>query len=208
MASIVQKNGIKPLVNGATGLIQLVDVDNVCASRQQLHLQQQQQHQFQHIQQQQLLQQQIHQNIQHELQPGSGQTLIKVENVEKQEGEENGENGEYSENGFGESSNSGPGPVIKSEGGSENQGPSQCSNSASGSGSSASGSGDSASGGSEEPVIDIVISNVVCSFSVRCHLNLRQIGLNGSNVEYRRESGVSMLLAQGVLLCPPSDASH
>lgn len=38
--------------------------------------------------------------------------------------------------------------------------------------------------------IDIVINNVVCSFSVRCHLNLRQIALNGTNVEYRRENGV------------------
>lgn len=43
----------------------------------------------------------------------------------------------------------------------------------------------------EEPEIDIVINNVVCSFSVRCHLNLRQIALNGVNVEYRREHGVS-----------------
>ncbi|KAG8252397.1 TATA box-binding protein-like protein 1 [Homalodisca vitripennis] len=41
-----------------------------------------------------------------------------------------------------------------------------------------------------EPEIDIVINNVVCSFSVRCHLNLRQIALNGINVEYRREHGV------------------
>lgn len=43
----------------------------------------------------------------------------------------------------------------------------------------------------EEPEVDIVINNVVCSFSVRCHLNLRQIALNGVNVEYRREHGVS-----------------
>lgn len=40
------------------------------------------------------------------------------------------------------------------------------------------------------PVIDIVINNVVCSFSVRCHLNLRQIALTASNVEYRRENGM------------------
>ncbi|KOC65381.1 TATA box-binding protein-like protein 1 [Habropoda laboriosa] len=38
--------------------------------------------------------------------------------------------------------------------------------------------------------LDIVINNVVCSFSVRCHLNLRDIALNGSNVEYRRENGM------------------
>ncbi|CAH0392945.1 unnamed protein product [Bemisia tabaci] len=40
------------------------------------------------------------------------------------------------------------------------------------------------------PEIDIVINNVVCSFSVRCHLNLRQIALNGCNVEYKREYGM------------------
>lgn len=42
----------------------------------------------------------------------------------------------------------------------------------------------------EPPELDIVINNVVCSFSVRCHLNLRDIALMGSNVEYRRENGV------------------
>lgn len=42
----------------------------------------------------------------------------------------------------------------------------------------------------EEPEIDIVINNVVCSFSVRCHLNLRSIALNGFNVEYRKENGM------------------
>ncbi|XP_031781137.1 TATA box-binding protein-like protein 1 [Nasonia vitripennis] len=42
----------------------------------------------------------------------------------------------------------------------------------------------------EKPELDIIISNVVCSFSVRCHLNLREIALNGSNVEYRRENGL------------------
>ncbi|XP_032594044.1 TNF receptor-associated factor family protein DDB_G0272098 [Drosophila grimshawi] len=41
-----------------------------------------------------------------------------------------------------------------------------------------------------EPELDIVINNVVCSFSVRCHLKLREIALNGSNVEYRRENGM------------------
>lgn len=46
-----------------------------------------------------------------------------------------------------------------------------------------------------EPEIDIMINNVVCSFSVGCHLNLRQIALNGANVEYRRENSmVSMKL--------------
>lgn len=40
------------------------------------------------------------------------------------------------------------------------------------------------------PEVDIIINNVVCSFAVRCHLNLRQIALNGINVEYRRENGM------------------
>ena len=42
-----------------------------------------------------------------------------------------------------------------------------------------------------EPVIDIIINNVVCTFSTRCHLNLKQIAMIGANVEYRREQGVS-----------------
>ncbi|KAL1124263.1 hypothetical protein AAG570_002033 [Ranatra chinensis] len=42
----------------------------------------------------------------------------------------------------------------------------------------------------DEPEVDIVINNVVCSFNVRCHLNLRQIALHGCNVEYRRENGM------------------
>lgn len=41
-----------------------------------------------------------------------------------------------------------------------------------------------------EPELDILINNVVCSFSVRCHLNLREIALNGLNVEYRKENGM------------------
>ncbi len=43
---------------------------------------------------------------------------------------------------------------------------------------------------SDEPVIDITINNVVCSFSVKSYLNLKQIAQNGYNVEYRRENGV------------------
>lgn len=42
----------------------------------------------------------------------------------------------------------------------------------------------------ETPEIDIMINNVVCSFSVKCHLNLRQIALKGVNVEFRRENGM------------------
>ena len=41
-----------------------------------------------------------------------------------------------------------------------------------------------------QPGVDIVINNVVCSFSVRCHLNLKEIALSGSNVEYRKENGM------------------
>lgn len=44
---------------------------------------------------------------------------------------------------------------------------------------------------SDEPCIDITINNVVCSFSVKSHLNLKQIAQNGFNVEYRRENGVT-----------------
>lgn len=48
-----------------------------------------------------------------------------------------------------------------------------------------------------QPEVDIVINNVVCSFSVKCHLSLREIALNGFNVEYRRENGmVTMKLRQ------------
>lgn len=45
----------------------------------------------------------------------------------------------------------------------------------------------------ETPEIDIMINNVVCSFSVKCHLNLRQIALNGVNVEFRRENGMVIM---------------
>jgi transcription initiation factor TFIID TATA-box-binding protein len=41
-----------------------------------------------------------------------------------------------------------------------------------------------------EPEIDIVISNVVCAFSVRCQLALKEIALNGANVEFKRENGM------------------
>ena len=38
--------------------------------------------------------------------------------------------------------------------------------------------------------IHIYVSNVVCAFSTKCHLNLRRIALEGINVEYRREKGM------------------
>ena len=53
---------------------------------------------------------------------------------------------------------------------------------------------------SQEPEVDIVINNVVASFNVRCHLNLRDIALRGLNVEYRRENGVRIL--RTFLSCP------
>lgn len=41
-----------------------------------------------------------------------------------------------------------------------------------------------------EPEIDIVISNVVSAFSVRYKLNLKEIALNGANVEFKKENGM------------------
>jgi len=43
----------------------------------------------------------------------------------------------------------------------------------------------------EEPEVDIVINNVVCSFNTRCHLNLRRLAMEGMNVIYKRDQGVS-----------------
>ncbi|XP_064412152.1 TATA box-binding protein-like 1 isoform X2 [Latimeria chalumnae] len=37
--------------------------------------------------------------------------------------------------------------------------------------------------------LDILITNVVCVFRTRCHLNLRKIALEGVNVIYRRDVG-------------------
>ncbi|KAK3787280.1 hypothetical protein RRG08_056001 [Elysia crispata] len=42
----------------------------------------------------------------------------------------------------------------------------------------------------EAPCIDIIINNVVCSFSTRCYLNLKKIATEGVHVEYRRENGM------------------
>ena len=42
----------------------------------------------------------------------------------------------------------------------------------------------------DEPEIDIVISNVVCAFNVRSALQLKEIALHGINVEYKRENGM------------------
>ena len=40
------------------------------------------------------------------------------------------------------------------------------------------------------PEVDIHITNVVCTFSTKCHLNLRSIATNGSNVIFKREQGM------------------
>ena len=49
-------------------------------------------------------------------------------------------------------------------------------------------------GGDEDTVaenvgseVNITINNTMCTFSVRCHLNLRDIALRGANVEFRKE---------------------
>ena len=42
----------------------------------------------------------------------------------------------------------------------------------------------------EPKTMDVAINNVVCSFSTKCHLNLKRIAMEGSNVEYHREHGV------------------
>jgi TATA-box binding protein (TBP) (component of TFIID and TFIIIB) len=39
--------------------------------------------------------------------------------------------------------------------------------------------------------LDIILNNVVCNFSVRCHLNLRTIAMTGHNVEYHKSMAVS-----------------
>jgi hypothetical protein len=38
--------------------------------------------------------------------------------------------------------------------------------------------------------IDVCVNNVVCSYSTKCHLNLRKIATSGMNVEYKKENGV------------------
>lgn len=44
----------------------------------------------------------------------------------------------------------------------------------------------------DTPEIDIKISNVVSNFACRCHLNLKNIAMKGSNVVYKRETGVRL----------------
>lgn len=42
----------------------------------------------------------------------------------------------------------------------------------------------------ESPEVNVAINNVVCTFSTRCHLNLRQIALTGLNVEFKKAQGM------------------
>lgn len=46
--------------------------------------------------------------------------------------------------------------------------------------------------------INVNVNNVVCSYSTRCHLNLRRIATEGMNVEYKKENGVSLSLARKI----------
>ena len=53
--------------------------------------------------------------------------------------------------------------------------------------------------------VDIIIENVVCSFNVRSHLDLRKIARSGTNVEYRKENhrqSYRYQVLQIVSLCP------
>ncbi|OWF35909.1 TATA box-binding protein-like protein 1 [Mizuhopecten yessoensis] len=45
-------------------------------------------------------------------------------------------------------------------------------------------------GQDDGPTIDIIINNVVASYSTRCHLDLRRIATDGKHVEYKREFGM------------------
>lgn len=38
--------------------------------------------------------------------------------------------------------------------------------------------------------INLFVNNVVCSYSTRCHLNLRRIAMEGMHVEYKKENGM------------------
>lgn len=53
------------------------------------------------------------------------------------------------------------------------------------------GGGAAAENGQDDgPTIDIIINNVVASYSTRCHLDLRRIAMDGKHVEYKREHGM------------------
>lgn len=45
-------------------------------------------------------------------------------------------------------------------------------------------------GDASEHSLSIYVNNVVCSYSTRCHLNLRRIAMEGMHVEYKKENGM------------------
>lgn len=51
----------------------------------------------------------------------------------------------------------------------------------------------------EGPLLSISINNVVCTFSTKCHLNLKKIALEGTNVEYHRQHGVIVMKGTPVI---------
>lgn len=51
---------------------------------------------------------------------------------------------------------------------------------------------------SNDEALDIIVTNVVATFRTRCHLNLRTIALEGTNVIYKPEAGVRRHLNVGV----------
>ncbi|XP_069126693.1 TATA box-binding protein-like 1 [Argopecten irradians] len=52
------------------------------------------------------------------------------------------------------------------------------------------GGAEAENGQDDGPTIDIIINNVVASYSTRCHLDLRRIAMDGKHVEYKREHGM------------------
>lgn len=42
----------------------------------------------------------------------------------------------------------------------------------------------------DSTALSIYVNNVVCSYSTRCHLNLRRIAMEGLHVEYKKENGM------------------
>ncbi|KAH8387627.1 hypothetical protein KR093_008309 [Drosophila rubida] len=131
--------------------------------QQQLLLLQQQQQQQQQLQlQRQQQQQQQQQQLQEEQQQPHVEDLIEEEREEEEQEQEQDQEAEHGQDGEGGPQQEPLALVL----------------------------GKSSTDSDAEPELDIVINNVVCSFSVRCHLKLRDIALNGSNVEYRRENGM------------------
>lgn len=49
-----------------------------------------------------------------------------------------------------------------------------------------------------DEALDIIVTNVVATFRTRCHLNLRTIALEGTNVIYKPEAGVRQLPNAGM----------